>query len=49
MFKLASYKNNILTDVDIIVSTAIEVVENHVPKSNFTDCKPMWVGSILWH
>jgi inward rectifier potassium channel len=35
MFRLAPYKNNALTDADVIVSTAIEVVENGVPKSNF--------------
>lgn len=35
MFRLAPYKNNALTDADVIVSTAIEVIENDVPKSNF--------------
>ncbi|WP_426275233.1 ion channel [Chryseobacterium sp. S-02] len=35
MFRLAPYKNNALTDADVIVSTAIEVIENGVPKSNF--------------
>ncbi|WP_353960038.1 ion channel [Chryseobacterium tructae] len=35
MFRLAPYKNNALTDADVIVSTAIEVVENDVAKSNF--------------
>jgi len=35
MFRLAPYKNNALTDADVIVSTAIEVIENGVLKSNF--------------
>ncbi|MEY8758367.1 ion channel [Chryseobacterium tongliaoense] len=35
MFRLAPYKNNALTDADVIVSTAIEVMEDGVPKSNF--------------
>ncbi|MBV8326970.1 ion channel [Chryseobacterium sp.] len=35
MFRLAPYKNNALTDADVIVSTAIEVIENGAPKSNF--------------
>jgi Inward rectifier potassium channel. len=35
MFRLAPYKNNALTDADVIVSAAIEVIENGVPKSNF--------------
>ncbi|MPS64004.1 MULTISPECIES: ion channel [Chryseobacterium] len=35
MFRLAPYKNNALSDADVIVSTAIEVIENGVPKSNF--------------
>ncbi|ASK31356.1 Inward rectifier potassium channel Irk [Chryseobacterium sp. T16E-39] len=35
MFRLAPYKNNALTDADVIVSTAIEVIEDGVPKSNF--------------
>lgn len=35
MFRLAPYKNNALTDADVIVSTAIEVIENGVAKSNF--------------
>lgn len=35
MFRLAPYKNNALTDADVIVSTAIEVVENGILKSNF--------------
>lgn len=39
MFRLAPYKNNSLTDADVIVSTAIEVIENSVPKSNFYTLK----------
>jgi inward rectifier potassium channel len=39
MFRLAHYKNNSLTDADVIVSTAIEVIENSVPKSNFYTLK----------
>jgi len=35
MFRLAPYKNNALTDADVIVSAAIEVIEDGVPKSNF--------------
>ncbi|WP_238594329.1 hypothetical protein [Chryseobacterium indologenes] len=35
MFRLAPYKNNALTDADVIVSVAIEVMENGVAKSNF--------------
>ncbi|AZA91796.1 Pyrrolidone-carboxylate peptidase (N-terminal pyroglutamyl peptidase) [Chryseobacterium nakagawai] len=35
MFRLAPYKNNALTDADVIVSTAIEVIDNEVSKSNF--------------
>ncbi|MDR6526770.1 inward rectifier potassium channel [Chryseobacterium rhizosphaerae] len=35
MFRLAPYKNNALTDADVIVSAAIEVIENGVSKSNF--------------
>ncbi|GAB0154931.1 ion channel [Chryseobacterium sp. Alg-005] len=35
MFRLAPYKNNALTDADVIVSAAIEVIENGIPKSNF--------------
>lgn len=35
MFRLAPYKNNALTDADVIVSTAIEVIENDIAKSNF--------------
>ncbi|KMQ66461.1 Inward rectifier potassium channel Irk [Chryseobacterium angstadtii] len=39
MFRLAPYKNNALTDADVILSTAIEVLENGVPKSNFYSLK----------
>ncbi|AZA81507.1 Inward rectifier potassium channel Irk [Chryseobacterium lactis] len=35
MFRLAPYKNNALTDADVILSAAIEVIEDGVPKSNF--------------
>lgn len=35
MFRLAPYKNNALTDANVIVSAAIEVIENGTPKSNF--------------
>lgn len=35
MFRLAPYKNNALTDADVILSAAIEVIENGVAKSNF--------------
>ncbi|MFP7656680.1 ion channel [Chryseobacterium proteolyticum] len=35
MFRLAPYKNNALTDAEVIVSVAIEVIEDGVPKSNF--------------
>lgn len=35
MFRLAPYKNNALTDADVILSAAIEVIEEGVPKSNF--------------
>lgn len=35
MFRLAPYKNNALTDAEIIVSTAIAVIENGVSKNNF--------------
>ncbi|MBK1894631.1 ion channel [Chryseobacterium paridis] len=35
MFRLAPYKNNALTDADVIVSAAIEVIEDGVAKSNF--------------
>jgi inward rectifier potassium channel len=39
MFRLAPYKNNALTDADVIVSTAIEVIEENVPKTNFYQLK----------
>lgn len=39
MFRLAPFKNNSLTDADVIVSAAIEVIENSVPKSNFYTLK----------
>jgi inward rectifier potassium channel len=39
MFRLAPYKNNSLTDAEIIVSTAIQVMENSVPKSKFYTLK----------
>ncbi|UKB84102.1 Inward rectifier potassium channel Irk [Chryseobacterium sp. MEBOG06] len=35
MFRLAPYKNNALTDADVILSAAIEVIENGAAKSNF--------------
>lgn len=39
MFRLAPYKNNSLTDADVTVSAAIEVIENSVKKSNFYTLK----------
>lgn len=39
MFRLAPYKNNSLTDADVIVSTAIEIIEESVPKTNFYTLK----------
>ncbi|WP_294322980.1 ion channel [uncultured Chryseobacterium sp.] len=39
MFRLAPYKNNALTDADVIVTTAIEVIENGAPKSKFYQLK----------
>ncbi len=39
MFRLAPYKNNALTDADVIVSAAIEVMENGTPKSRFYQLK----------
>jgi inward rectifier potassium channel len=39
MFRLAPYKNNALTDADIIVSTAIEIIDESVPKTNFYTLK----------
>jgi len=35
MFRLAPYKNNALTDAEVILSTAIEVIEDGVAKNNF--------------
>ena len=35
MFRLAPYKNNALTDADVTLSTAIEINEDGVTKSNF--------------
>lgn len=35
MFRLAPYKNNALTDADVTLSTAIEINEEGVVKSNF--------------
>lgn len=39
MFRLAPFKNNALTDADVVVSTAIEVIEDSVPKTNFYQLK----------
>ncbi|KAA0129930.1 Inward rectifier potassium channel Irk [Chryseobacterium sp. SN22] len=39
MFRLAPYKNNALTDADVTVSAAIEVMENGSPKSRFYQLK----------
>ncbi len=39
MFRLAPYKNNALTDADVVVSTAIEIIEDSVPKTNFYQLK----------
>ncbi|MDQ1160170.1 inward rectifier potassium channel [Chryseobacterium sp. SORGH_AS 447] len=39
MFRLAPYKNNALTDADVIVSAAIEVVEDGTQKSRFYQLK----------
>jgi inward rectifier potassium channel len=39
MFRLAPFKNNALTDAEVIVSAAIEVVENSVPRNNFYTLK----------
>ena len=39
MFRLAPYKNNSLTDAEVTVSAAIEVIENSVKKSNFYTLK----------
>lgn len=35
MFRLAPYKNNALTDAEVILSTAIEVIEEGGPKNKF--------------
>ncbi|MEG0761059.1 ion channel [Chryseobacterium sp.] len=35
MFRLAPYKNNALTDADVTLSTAIEINEEGITKSNF--------------
>ncbi|KQT24354.1 Inward rectifier potassium channel Irk [Chryseobacterium sp. Leaf405] len=39
MFRLAPFKNNALTDAEVIVSAAIEVIENSVPRNNFYTLK----------
>lgn len=39
MFRLAPYKNNSLTDADVIVSAAIEVIEDGTPRSKFYQLK----------
>lgn len=39
MFRLAPFKNNALTDAEVIVSAAIEVIEKSVPKNNFYTLK----------
>ncbi|WP_027386858.1 ion channel [Chryseobacterium gregarium] len=39
MFRLAPYKNNALTDAEVIVSAAIGVMEKNVPKSRFYTLK----------
>lgn len=39
MFRLAPYKNNSLTDAEVTISAAIEVIENSVKKSNFYTLK----------
>lgn len=39
MFRLAPYKNNALTDAEVVITTAIEVVENDTPKNNFYQLK----------
>lgn len=39
MFRLAPFKNNALTDAEVIVSAAIEVIEESVPKNNFYTLK----------
>lgn len=39
MFRLAPYKNNSLTDAEVTISAAIEVIENSIKKSNFYTLK----------
>lgn len=39
MFRLAPYKNNALTDADVVITTAIEVIENSSPRINFYQLK----------
>lgn len=39
MFRLAPYKNNALTDAEVVITTAIEVVENDISRSNFYQLK----------
>ncbi|AZA87745.1 Inward rectifier potassium channel Irk [Chryseobacterium shandongense] len=39
MFRLAPFKNNSLTDAEVTISAAIEVIENNVKKSNFYTLK----------
>lgn len=39
MFRLAPYKNNALTDAEVIVSAAIGVIDKNVPKSRFYTLK----------
>ncbi len=39
MFRLAPYKNNVLTSAEVVVSTAIEVNENSETKTNFYTLK----------
>ncbi|WP_027381074.1 ion channel [Chryseobacterium daeguense] len=39
MFRLAPYKNNALTDAEVIVSSAIQVIEDGIPRSNFYTLK----------
>lgn len=40
MFRLAPYKNNALTDAEVILSTAIEITENGKTDSKFYNLKP---------
>ncbi|WP_336716634.1 ion channel [Chryseobacterium mucoviscidosis] len=39
MFRLAPYKNNALTDAEVVITTAIEIVENGISRSNFYQLK----------